>query len=85
MVHQKITYIGELRCDAVHGPSGVHLITDAPIDNMGRGAKAVLRFEMPSGIPIGFRQKLNTISAKCPVKQSLHPDILAVIEFLFPD
>ena len=37
MVHQNIIYIGELRCEAVHGPSGVKLVTDAPIDNKGKG------------------------------------------------
>jgi putative redox protein len=30
-------YTGELRCEAVHGPSGTTLVTDAPTDNMGRG------------------------------------------------
>ncbi len=30
-------YKGELRCEAVHGPSGTKLVTDAPADNMGRG------------------------------------------------
>jgi len=37
MVHQDITYIGELRCEAIHGPSKVHLTTDAPTDNQGKG------------------------------------------------
>jgi len=37
MVQQNITYLGELRCEAVHGPSSVHLITDAPTDNQGKG------------------------------------------------
>ncbi|MCH2101782.1 MAG: OsmC family protein [Planctomycetes bacterium] len=32
-----INYSGELRCEAVHGPSGVHICTDAPVDNCGRG------------------------------------------------
>jgi putative redox protein len=32
-----LTYQGELRCEAVHGPSGRTLITDAPVDNHGRG------------------------------------------------
>ena len=32
-----ITYDGSLRCTAVHGPSGSRLITDAPVDNMGKG------------------------------------------------
>ena len=30
-------YTGDLRCEAVHGPSGSTLVTDAPADNMGRG------------------------------------------------
>jgi uncharacterized OsmC-like protein len=37
MVEIDISYEGELRCGAVHGPSGDHLNTDAPADNHGRG------------------------------------------------
>ena len=32
-----ITYDGSLRCTATHGPSSTNLITDAPVDNMGKG------------------------------------------------
>ncbi len=32
-----LAYQGELRCQATHGPSGVTLHTDAPVDNCGRG------------------------------------------------
>jgi putative redox protein len=32
-----IVYEGELRCRCEHGPSGVVLATDAPLDNQGRG------------------------------------------------
>ena len=32
-----ITYNGQLRCTATHAPSQVRLVTDAPLDNMGRG------------------------------------------------
>jgi putative redox protein len=32
-----MTYEGSLRCKAVHVPSGQALLTDAPVDNMGRG------------------------------------------------
>jgi len=37
MVPQSFLYLGELRCKATHGPSGVELVTDAPTDNQGRG------------------------------------------------
>jgi putative redox protein len=30
-------YVGDLRCEATHGPSGSTLATDAPVDNMGKG------------------------------------------------
>lgn len=37
MVEIEIDYKGELRCQAVHMPSGRELETDAPVDNQGRG------------------------------------------------
>lgn len=37
MVNINIEYTGELHCDAVHGPSGCRISTDAPVDNQGRG------------------------------------------------
>ncbi len=37
MVQVDITYTGELRCRATHGPSGQTLLTDAPVDNHGKG------------------------------------------------
>ena len=30
-------YEGNLRCRAEHGPSGTELLTDAPVDNQGKG------------------------------------------------
>ena len=37
MVQVDVTYHGGLRCEAVHGPSGEKLLTDAPVDNHGKG------------------------------------------------
>ena len=37
MVKIDVTYDGNLRCTATHCPSGKQLITDAPVDNMGKG------------------------------------------------
>lgn len=37
MVQIDVTYQGGLRCEAVHGPSKTTLVTDAPVDNQGKG------------------------------------------------
>ena len=37
MVEISIRYLGGLRCEARHGPSGSVLVTDAPVDNEGKG------------------------------------------------
>ena len=34
-----VTYLGDLHCEAVHGPSGHRIETDAPVDNRGKGEK----------------------------------------------
>ena len=37
MVRIEAVYDGNLRCSAPHIPSGQTLVTDAPVDNMGKG------------------------------------------------
>jgi len=38
MMTSKVTYLGELRTEAMHIQSGQHFITDAPVDNKGKGS-----------------------------------------------
>jgi putative redox protein len=37
MIEISIDYQGDLRCHAFHGPSKNDIITDAPVDNCGKG------------------------------------------------
>ena len=37
MVEISIKYLGDLRCEARHEPSGTVITTDEPVDNEGRG------------------------------------------------
>ena len=37
MVQVDVVYRGGLRCEARHSPSGNALLTDAPVDNQGKG------------------------------------------------
>ncbi|MCH2111696.1 MAG: OsmC family protein [Planctomycetes bacterium] len=37
MVEVSMVYEGQLRCRVSHGPSGQTLVTDAPVDNHGKG------------------------------------------------
>ena len=130
------TYLGELRVEATHGPSGATLSTDAPTDNGGQGAsfsptdlvatalgtcvmtilgliaerheldlqgtRVHVTKEMITSpirrigslrtvvtIPAGsvddpsMRERMEAAARKCPVHQSLHPDIDAPIEFTY--
>lgn len=133
-----ITYKGELRCAATHGPSKQSLTTDAPVDNGGKGAafsptdlvatalgacmatimgliaqreglnlegmriKVVkemvadpvrrigalkTRLVLPRGkkLSAADRARLEAAARACPVRQSLHPDVKAEIEFVYQD
>jgi len=37
MANFELTYTGDLRCKALHLKSGTEIITDAPVDNLGKG------------------------------------------------
>lgn len=38
MTKMKSVYLGDLRVESEHLQSGTHLVTDAPVDNAGKGA-----------------------------------------------
>lgn len=125
-------YLGDLRVRATHGPSGNQLLTDAPVDNQGKGeafsptdlaatalatciltilgiqarnlgldfcgvrvdaekhmttvaprriARLDVHITMPAGIPEDIRARLIRAAEACPVKQSLHPDVVIALEW----
>jgi putative redox protein len=39
MVETHIRYLGDLQCEALHGPSSSTIETDAPADNMGKARR----------------------------------------------
>jgi putative redox protein len=135
-VEIKAVYCGKLRCDATHGPSGMTLHTDAPVDNGGNGesfsptdlvatalgtcvmtimglmadrhdlkldglsvhvvkemiatpVRRIGSLKTTVTIPPGvvddpeMRTRIEAAARKCPVHQSLHPDIDAPINFRY--
>lgn len=124
-------YLGNLRVESVHLPSGNKIITDAPTDNHGRGeafsptdllctslascmitlmgisasnhgivletinaditkvmyteprrvGEIHISFNMPGNLPDKYHTILEKAALTCPVKHSLHPDILLDIQF----
>ncbi len=137
-VEVEVVYEGQLHCRATHGPSGSTLVTEAPVDNGGKGelfsptdlvavavgtcvltvmglvaqrrrldiagtrvqvikemAAAPARrigallttVTFPKGRPIApeDRTRLENDAEICPVKRSLHPDVLLELHFEYPD
>jgi putative redox protein len=134
MATSKIVYTGELRTEATHLASGARIITDAPVDNHGKGqafsptdllatslANCMLTVmgiaanthainmdgawaevtkvmaanpRRVSEVHVQITMPANNYSDKeksilehagrtCPVAQSLHPDILQDITFIY--
>jgi putative redox protein len=53
--------------------------------NPRRIGKLPLKIKMPAGIPQEFRKKLQHVAETCPVHRSLHPDVEATIDIIYPD
>jgi len=50
-----------------------------------RIAQLTVKVEMPSGISMAARPHLQHAADACPVHRSIHPEILAPIEIVYPD
>lgn len=74
MVSIDVTYDGDLRCTAVHGPSRTTLLTDAPVDNQGKGAA----FSPTDLVATGLATCMATTMGIVARKQSLPLDGLRV-------
>jgi putative redox protein len=136
MVRIDVSYCGDLRCEAEHGPSHMRLMTDAPVDNQGRGeafsptdlvatalgtcvstimgiyarrqglslaglrvavdkemsavsprriSRLTLTIDMPAELAPKDRQALERCLENCPVRLSLHPEVVIAATFRYPD
>ncbi len=54
------------------------------IENPRRIGKIVLEICMPAGLTDEQKKKLEKVAHTCPVHQSLHPDIVQSIKFIYP-
>ncbi len=83
MISISVSYEGGLRCRATHGPSQNDLITDAPVDNHGKGESfsptdlvaTALATCMATVIGIKAQQKnLNVTGMKVSVEKHMSDD-----------
>jgi putative redox protein len=90
MVRVDVTYRGGLRCEAMHGPSGEKLITDAPVDNHGKGESFSPTDLVATGLGTCFATIMGIVAERekaahtCPVHQTLHGNVEMPIEFVYP-
>ena len=79
----KVTYLGELRTELTHIQSGQHVITDAPVDNHGKGERfsptdlvaTALASCMLTTIGIGSQtHNINIDGAECQVEKIMLAD-----------
>jgi putative redox protein len=132
MVKLCIEYLGNLRCEVTHPPSGQTFLTDAPLDNQGKGeaisptdlcaaalgsclatilgiegrkleldltgvwievdktmtrhpprriARLDCQLWFPRPLEANHQQQLRAALERCPVRESLHPDIEIHFQF----
>jgi uncharacterized OsmC-like protein len=85
----KVTYLGDLRTECTHLQSENTFITDAPLDNNGKGEAFSPTDTIATGLAscmmtvmgIKARDILEHTANTCPVLYSLHPEIEKVVLF----
>ncbi|MEM7387013.1 MAG: OsmC family protein [Verrucomicrobiota bacterium] len=84
MVTISVNYDGQLRCQAVHGPSGNQLLTDAPVDNEGKGEAFSPTDLLATGLGtclltiigiVGRKRGLAVEGARAEVKKEMSEDL----------
>ena len=58
-------------------------VTKVMASNPRRIESLKIAIEVPNSIPENYREKIETTANNCPVKKSLHPDLLATIEISY--
>jgi putative redox protein len=83
MVQVEVVYRGGLRCEATHGPSGNTLLTDAPVDNQGKGEAFSPTDLVATGLGtclatimgiVAQREKIDLVGMKITVQKEMSAD-----------
>jgi hypothetical protein len=81
-ITSRVIYSGGLRTQAVHLKSGNKIITDAPPDNHGKG-EAFSPTDLLATCLANCMLTVMGTGRTCPVAQSLHPELIQNITFVF--
>ncbi len=65
----------------------IQVVKDMTTTGTRRIQALTVKIEMPAGLILSEaeKRKLAAAADTCPVKQSLHPDILVRVEFMYPE
>jgi len=65
----------------------IQVVKDMTTTGTRRIQALTVKIEMPAGLRLRDedKRKLEAAADTCPVKQSLHPDILVRVEFMYPE
>ena len=89
MATSEIQYLGDLRTEATHTQSGITIITDAPVDNQGKGEAfsptdllaTSLGNCMLTIMGIAARtHNINMVGTTCSITKIMAPDPRRVVE-----